>query len=371
MKFVDLNTQFKALEPEIRAAIERVLTHGQFVMGPEVFELEEDLAGYTGAKHVVSCSSGTDALLMVLMAWEIGPGDAVFTTPFTFVATAEVIARVGAIPVFVDIDPRTYNIDPARLEEAVFTVKRGNKLRAKAVIPVDLFGLPADYDAIGRIANKHDLTVLADGCQSFGGKYRGKKVGTLGDATATSFFPAKPLGAYGDGGAVFTDDDHLAGLLRSIRIHGMGENQYDNVRIGITGRLDTLQAAILRCKLAVFDQELEARQRIANVYDTALSDRFTTPHIPDGYRSAWAQYTIQAEDRELLRQHLASAGIPSAVYYPAPLHKQPAFPDCNQDNPLLPVSESLSESVVSLPIHPYLTQPDQLEIIEGILHLKK
>ena len=270
MKFVDLNAQFRAIETEIRAAIDGVLAHGQFIMGPEVRTLEEELAGYCGVKHAVTAASGTDALLMGLMAHRIGPGDAVIAPSFTFVATAEVIQLLGATTVFVDVEEDSFNLDPARLAETVARIHRQGKVRLRGIIPVDLFGLPADYDAIQPIADAHGLFVLADAAQSFGGVRNGKRAGAFGDLAATSFFPAKPLGCYGDGGALFTDDDQLAELARSIRVHGMGANQYDNVRTGITGRMDTIQAAVLSCKLKVFDHELAARRRIADMYTSEL-----------------------------------------------------------------------------------------------------
>ena len=317
MKFVDLNAQFREIQDDVRAAIDRVLQHGRFIMGPEVEALEEKLADYCGVKHAITAASGTDALLMALMAYRIGPGDAVIAPPFTFVATAEVIRLLGATPVFVDVEEETFNIDPAGLAEAVDRINRRGELRLRGVIPVDLFGLPADYGAIAPIAEQHGLFVLADAAQSFGGIRDGRRAGAFGDMAATSFFPAKPLGGYGDGGALFTDDDELADLARSIRIHGMGTHQYDNVRIGITGRMDTLQAAVLICKLKVFDRELAARRRIAETYTRELDGVVKTPRIPPGCESAWAQYTVRAdspEARDQIRAHLQSQGIPTAIY---------------------------------------------------------
>ncbi len=366
MKFVDLNAQFRAIENEIRAAIERVLEHGLFILGPEVRALEEELADYCGVKHAVTAASGTDALLMALMAWRIGPGDAVIVPPFTFVASAEVVQLLGATTVFVDVEEDTFNIDPECLAEAVVRIRRQGKLRLRGVIPVDLFGLPADYDAIQVIAEEHDLFVLADAAQSFGGTRNGKKVGAFGDVAATSFFPAKPLGCYGDGGALFTDDDELAELARSIRVHGMGATQYDNVRTGITGRMDTIQAAVLSCKLKIFDRELAARRRVADIYTRELDGVVKTPQIPPNCESAWAQYTVRSADRDAIRAHLQSKGIPSAVYYPRPLHRQPAFSEADGAGLSMPVSEMLAEQVFSLPIHPYLEKDDQMKIIDAV-----
>ena len=363
MKFVDLDAQFRNLETEIREAIDQVLEHGQFIMGPEVYALEQELSEFCGIEHVISTSSGTDALLMALMSYQIGPGDAVIAPPFTFVATAEVIQLLGATTVFVDVQENTFNIDPDQLETTVRRIKQQGKLNLKGIIPVDLFGLPADYLAINRIAEEHGLFVLADCAQSFGGASGDRKVGAFGDVAATSFFPAKPLGCYGDGGAVFTRDEERAEILRSIRFHGKGKTQYDNVRTGITGRLDTLQAAILRCKLRILEQEILARQKIANRYTEALSGQLVTPNIPDGYQSAWAQYTVRSPDRDRLRKHLESKKIPTAVYYPCPLHMQPAFSDADGAGVSMPVSEKLSKEVFSLPIHPYLAEHEQDRII--------
>lgn len=366
MKFVDLNAQFRAIENEIREAIERVLAHGQFIMGPEVRTLESELADYCGVKHAITAASGTDALLMALMAYRIGPGDAVIAPPFTFVATAEVVQLLGATTVFVDVDEDTFNINPARLAEAVARIRRHGKLRLRGIIPVDLFGLPADYDAIEAIAADNDLFVLADAAQSFGGVRNGRKAGAFGDLAATSFFPAKPLGCYGDGGALFTDDDALAELARSIRVHGMGANQYDHVRTGITGRMDTIQAAVLSCKLKVFDRELAARRRVADRYTRELAGVVKTPRLPRGCESAWAQYTVRSGARDRIRAHLQSKDIPTAVYYPRPLHRQPTFSEADGAGLSMPVSEMLAGQVFSLPIHPYLKKDDQMKIIDAV-----
>lgn len=366
MKFVDLDAQFRSIEQQIRGAIDGVLAHGQFIMGPEVQTFEEQLAEYCGVEHVISTASGTDALLMSLMSYDIGPGDAVIAPPFTFVATAEVIQLLGATTVFVDVAEATFNIDVDQLEQTVKRVKRQGKLRLKGIIPVDLFGVAADYDAISRIAAEHDLFVLADCAQSLGGSHRGRKVGTFGDVAATSFFPAKPLGCYGDGGAVFTNDSERAGILRSIRFHGQGVNQYDNVRTGITGRLDTIQAAILSCKLQILDQEIAARQAVAERYTAELSDYVITPNIPSGDQSAWSQYTVRSPQRDALRKALAERNIPTAVYYACPLHLQPAFSDADGASVKMQVSEMLAGEVFSLPMHPYLSTPDQGQIIAAV-----
>jgi len=370
--FIDLKAQQKRIRPQLEERIRKVLDHGQYIMGPEVKELEEKLAEFTGAKHAITCSSGTDALLMVLMAWGVGPGDAVFTTPFTFIATAEVISLLGATPVFVDIDPRTFNIDPEKLTLAIQAVNENtSSLSPKAIIPVDLFGLPADYDAIMPIAQKYNLLVLADAAQSFGGVYKGCKVGTLGHATATSFFPAKPLGCYGDGGAVFTDNDALAEKLTSIRVHGKNSNKYDNIRVGLNARMDTLQAAILLPKLEIFPEELEARQQVAHTYTeqfTKNSSPFTVPYIPKGHKSAWAQYSILSNCREEIIDHLKSEGIPSAIYYPKPLYMQTAFKVLGYKEENFPVAESISKQIFSLPMHPYLAEWQLLEITQVLMN---
>jgi dTDP-4-amino-4,6-dideoxygalactose transaminase len=364
--FVDLAAQFRRLEPEIRAAIDGVLAHGRFIMGPEVAQLERELEAFVGTRHAVACSSGTDALLLPLMAWGIGPGDAVITTPFTFIATAEVISLLGATPVFVDIDERTYNIDPAGIEAAVEALRGEGAPHPRCIIGVDLFGLPADYAAIDAIAARHDLLVLEDAAQSLGAAVGGRRAGSFGHAAATSFFPAKPLGCYGDGGAVFTDDDDLAERLRSIRIHGKGGDKYDNVRIGLNARLDTLQAAILLPKLRAFPDELEAREAVARRYTQGLEEVVRTPWVPDGVRSAWAQYSFTVPDRAPVQAALAAAGVPTAVYYPRPLHLQSAYAGLELGPGSFPVSESVCERILSVPMHPDLDETTQGRIIEAI-----
>ncbi len=355
MNFIDLKTQYRGLKPDIDAAIMNVLNHGRYVMGPEIEALESQLAEFTGARHVVSCASGTDALLMALMAKNVGPSDAVFTSPFTFFASAEVIALLGATPVFVDIDAATFNIDVKKLEQSIEKVANAGKLNLRGIIPVDLFGQPADYANIQALADKHDLFVLEDAAQSLGSTLYGSKAGTLAECAATSFYPAKPLGCYGDGGAVFTDSDELAELLKSIRNHGQGASQYDNVRLGITGRMDSIQAAVLCCKLKVFAQELKRRQEIARHYNELLAGHVQTPSIIDGAQSAWALYTIQLDRRDQIKQTLAKAGVPSVIYYPKPLHLQQAFAGLGYKKGDLPVSEKSCERVLSLPMHPGLT----------------
>ena len=367
--FVDLKRQFEAMEDKIHTAIQGVLSHGGFIMGPEIGQLEGRLAQFAGVKHAISCSSGTDALLLPLMAWGIGPGDAVFTTPFTFIATAEVIALLGATPVFVDIDPKTYNLDPELLTQAIECVQRQGKLRPRAVLPVDLFGLPADYDRIMEIATRNNLLVLEDAAQSFGSKYKNRSGGSLGHAAGTSFFPAKPLGCYGDGGAIFTDDDELAAKIKSLRVHGQGTNKYDNVRIGLNARMDTLQAAILLVKLDSFSWELDQRQQVANRYTQALAGIVETPSIPENQLSAWAQYSIQSDRREDYLNRLKNAGVPSAIYYPKPLHLQSAFQYLGGKMGDCPVSEAVSQRIFSLPMHPYLTDEEQNHVIQTIISL--
>ena len=366
MKFVDLDAQHEIIESQIRNAIDEVLSHKQFIMGPEVGILESELSQYCGAKYVISAASGTDALLMALMAYGVGPGDGVIAPPFTFVATAEMVQLLGATTVFVDVNESDFNIDVDLLEQTIEKVKAEGKLKLKGIIPVDLFGLPADYDRIQAIADKHGLFVLSDAAQSFGGSYKDQKVGVFGDLSTTSFFPAKPLGCYGDGGAVFTNNSALADLVESIRFHGKGVSQYENVRIGVTGRMDTIQAAILSCKLKIFDAELEKRQAIADFYNRELMDYVVTPTIPEWCTSAWAVYTIRSAHRDKIRQKLQEKNIPSAIYYPAPLHRQPAFQNAVGGGEAMLVSDKLSEEVISLPIHPYLSQDEQSQIVQTI-----
>jgi UDP-2-acetamido-2-deoxy-ribo-hexuluronate aminotransferase len=362
--FVDLKAQYARLKPQINARIQRVLEHGQFISGPEVAELEAALAEYAGARHAVGLSSGTDALLVPLLAAGIGAGHAVFLPSFTFTATAEMVLLAGATPVFVDVDPRTFNIDPSDLDQRIKEVQKAGRLLPRAVIAVDLFGLPADYDKIGAIAQQYDLLVIADAAQSFGADAVGKKVGTLAEVTATSFFPAKPLGGYGDGGAVLTNSDALAALYRSIRSHGTGEDKYDIVRLGLNARLDTLQAAILLAKLEVFPEEMVARKKLADYYDSRLTQYLATPVRIACADSAWAQYTIQCDNRDGLRAALGAQGIPTAIYYPRPMHLQPAYEAYGPGEGGLPASEDLAGRVLSLPMHPYMPE----ETAERICH---
>ena len=367
LDFIDLKTQQQKILPALKERIQRVLGHGQYILGPEVTELEERLADYVGVKHAVSCSSGTDALLMPLMAYQVGPGDAIFTTPFTFIATAEVIQLLGATPVFVDIDPKTFNILPAALEEAIVNLGKSPRtasLKPRGIIPVDLFGQPADYDEINALARRHGLFVLEDAAQSFGATYRGRRAGSLAEVAATSFFPAKPLGGYGDGGAVFTNDDALMEVLKSIRVHGQGTNKYENVRLGLNGRLDTLQAAILLAKLEIFDQEIADRQKVAQRYGAGLRNIVEVPYVSAACTSVWAQYSVLSDRRAELQQKLQAAGIPSAVYYPLPLHLQGAFAHLGHQPGDFPSSEKAAARIFSLPMHPYLTEADQGLIIK-------
>jgi dTDP-4-amino-4,6-dideoxygalactose transaminase/acetyltransferase-like isoleucine patch superfamily enzyme len=374
--FVDLATQQKMILPEIEANIRKVLKHGRYIMGPEVRELEERLVEFVGVKHAVACSSGTDALIMALMACGIGIGDAVITSPFTFIATAEAIRLVGATPVFADIDSKTFNLAPKALEAKIEEIRLSHTgLVPKAVIPVDLFGLPCDYDAINEIAQRKEIMVIEDAAQSFGGGYQGRPAGGLADIGCTSFFPAKPLGCYGDGGAVFTDSNELAEKLMSIRIHGKGTDKYDNVRTGINGRLDTIQAAILLAKLSIFQDEVRKRNEVAQRYADLIKGKGETvaleiPVVPNGYFSVWAQYSLLAKNmvhREALLSKLKVAGIPTAVYYPTPLHLQTAFADLGYQPQDFPVSEDFCLRIFSLPMHPYLTAKDQEKIINVLV----
>ncbi|MBU2489765.1 MAG: DegT/DnrJ/EryC1/StrS family aminotransferase [Proteobacteria bacterium] len=383
MQFIDLAAQQKKIRKDLERRILAVLDHGRYVMGEEITELEGLLADYCGARHALACSSGTDALVLALMALGAGPGDAVFTTPFTFVATAEAIALVGATPVFVDIDPQTYNLDPQALDRAVKALKAGDAgshplpagavqgLTPRGIIPVDLFGLPADYDAIGKLAKKHGLWVVEDAAQSFGGVYKGRKACSLARIGCTSFFPAKPLGGYGDGGMCFTDDPDLHAAMVSLRVHGQGTDKYENVRIGMNGRLDTLQAAVLLAKFTLFPQEVDLRQKVAARYTRHLAAHgtFVTPHIPKGCQSAWAQYSLltQARDRDRLLAHLKDQGVPTAVYYPLPLHLQKAFAPLGYKPGDFPVSENCAGRIFSLPMHPYLSAGDQEAVVGALL----
>jgi len=365
--FIDVASQRKRLGSAVDTAIARVLAHSQFILGPEVQAFEKEFAAFCGARHAVSCASGTDALMLVLMAWGIGPGDAVICPSFTFCATAEVVALVGATPVFVDVDADTFNIDAKGIGPAISTAK-GLGLKPKAIIPVDLFGLPADFDAIEAVAKAENLLVLDDAAQGFGASYKGRKLGVFGHATATSFFPAKPLGCYGDGGAVLVDDSVMVDVLKSVRVHGHGSDKYDNVRIGLTSRLDTMQAAILIEKLKIFDDEIVARGRVARRYAEGLGDIVTVPMEPDGYTSVWAQYTIRVSGgrRDALAAALKAEGIPTAIYYPIPLHRQQAYKHYPVGQGGVAVSERLAGEVISLPMHAYLDAPTQDRIMAAV-----
>lgn len=371
MQFRDLKAQYLVLKDKIDAKIRDVLEEGQFILGQHVQELEAKLADYVGVKHCISCANGTDALLLVLMAWGIGPGDAVFTSDFTFVASASVASVRGATPVLVDIDPRTFNICPIALEEAIQKTLQEGQLTPRLIIPVDLFGLPADYPRIQELAQKYNLLVLEDGAQGFGGSIKERKACSFGDAATTSFFPAKPLGCYGDGGAIFTNDDDLAATLRSLRAQGRSsEDKYDNRLIGVNSRLDTLQAAILLVKLEAFmEYELETVNWIAGVYNDKLSDIVEVPIVPEGFYSSWAQYTITLDSRarrDALQRRLTDRGIPSMVYYPRPLHTQTAFASMTVDSSLFPNSRKTAETVLSLPMHPYLSEEDIERITRAV-----
>lgn len=371
MEFCDLKTQYQRLKVEIDAGIQRVLDHGQYILGPEVAELEEKLAAYTGSKYCISVANGTDALQIAQMALGIGPGDEVITPGFTYIATAETVALLGAKPVYVDIDPRTYNLDPALLEAAITP-------RTKAIVPVSLFGQCADFDAINAIAARHGIPVIEDAAQSFGATYKSRKSCNLSTIACASFFPSKPLGCYGDGGAIFTNDDELAKVMRQIARHGQ-DRRYHHVRVGVNSRLDTLQAAILLPKLAVLDEELTQRQRVADIYNTYFrrsvlrsqsdadeTSRILTPHIELHNTSTWAQYTIQVPNREALQEQLIQAGIPTAVHYPIPLNKQPAVAD---DTAQLPVGDTVAQRVMSLPMHPYMDEGSLKTIAQAILKI--
>ena len=372
MEFRDLHRQYEALKPAIDQAILSTVAEGRYIMGPAVRELEQQLAAYVGVAHCLTCANGTDALTLALKAWGIGPGDAVFVPDFTFFSSAEVVSLEGATPVLVDVDPSTYNIDPDRLEQAIEAVMANGRLAPKVIVAVDLFGLPANYPALRAIADRYHLWILEDGAQGFGGAIQGQRACSFGDISTTSFFPAKPLGCYGDGGAVFTDNDQWAALIASYRVHGKGTDKYDNVRVGMNSRLDTLQAAVLQVKLRAF-QEVEWTQvnAVAASYTAQLQAYVRTPFVPEGYSSSWAQYTIQLPDRavrDALQRRLKEAGIPSMVYYPKPMHAQSVFSrpqgavamDC-------PCASVLPGRVLSLPMHPYLTEEEVMRVCEIII----
>ncbi|MGB9852741.1 MAG: DegT/DnrJ/EryC1/StrS family aminotransferase [Candidatus Kapaibacteriota bacterium] len=365
MNFIDLQRQYARIKEILDSRLANVFSSCQFILGPQVEELERRLANFVGRKYCVTCSSGTDALLMPLLAWGIGKGDAIFTTPFTFIATSEVIRLVGATPIFVDIDPRTFNIDPEDLEEKIVATSRSGKLRPKVIIPVDLFGLPANYKRITEIAKQYVLFVLEDAAQGFGGSIDGRRACSFGEVSATSFFPAKPLGCYGDGGAVFTDNGEMYELLVSIRVHGQGKDKYENVRNGINGRLDTIQAVVLLTKLEIFEDELRRRNEIAKKYCELLKGKVETPFVPEGYFSSWAQFSVLADNekhRAEIIERLKKKNIPTAIYYPLPLHLQKVNLDLGYKQGDFPVSEAISKRILSLPMHPYLTD-SEIEMI--------
>jgi dTDP-4-amino-4,6-dideoxygalactose transaminase len=387
IQFIDLRAQYARIQEDVEQAVLRSLRSGQHIMGPEVDTLESRLAEYAGVEHAISCASGTDALVMALMAKGVGPGDAIFTVPFTFVATAEAIATVGATPIFVDVDPITFNMDVGALGRAIQALAGEDRdghplprslgdargeLRPRGIIGVDLFGLPADYRAINALASEHGLFVIEDAAQSFGASAHNRRAGALAEIGCTSFFPAKPLGCYGDGGALFTDDAELAALFRSIRVHGQGSDKYENVRLGITGRLDSVQAAILNVKLDIFEDELAERNRVADTYRRLIAESgvdLVTPTLPPEHSSAWAQYSVVARDgdaRSRLQARLAEAGVPTAIYYPKPLHLQKAFDGLRYEQGDFPVSEDLGARIFSLPMHPYLKDDEIVAIVEAM-----
>ncbi|ACO31552.1 MULTISPECIES: DegT/DnrJ/EryC1/StrS family aminotransferase [Acidobacterium] len=358
MDFIDLKTQYRKLKPSVDARMHAVLDHGQYILGPEVTELEQRLAARTGAKHCITCASGTDALLMAMMALGIGPGDEVITAPFTFFATGEMIALLGAHPVFVDIEPDTYNIDATQIEAAITP-------RTRAIMPVSLYGQCADMDAIQAMADRHGIPVIEDAAQSFGALYKGRASCNLSTIGCTSFFPSKPLGCYGDGGACFTNDDQIARVLLELRNHGQ-DRRYHHIRLGLNGRMDTLQAAVLLAKLEVFDTELVARSEAATRYAALLRDVVPTPQVKDDRTCVWAQYTIEVEDRDAVQQAMAEQGIPTAVHYPVPLHLQPVFASMHLPEGSFPVSERAGKRVLSLPMHPYLTPPAMQSVASAV-----
>ena len=368
MEFIDLKAQQIKIKDKIESRISRVLNHGKYIMGPEVFELEESLAEYVNVKNCITCSSGTDALLIPLLAKGVGPGDAVITTPFTYIATAEVISLVGAEPVFCDIYPETFNLDPAKIQESIERAK-GLGLNPKAIIPVDLFGLPARYRLIREKCEEYNLFIIEDAAQGFGGSIRGELAGKFGDVASTSFFPAKPLGGYGDGGAIFTNDGELARTMKSIRVHGFGKDKYDNVRVGINGRIDTIQAAILLEKFAIFQNEVELRQSLAEYYSKNITSNVQKPFIPKDYISSWAQYSLLAystEHRSKIMKSLKEKNIPSMIYYSIPLHLQKVFRYLGYKEGDFPIAEKIAGRIFSIPFHPYLNKNQQDKVIEVI-----
>ena len=370
MQFIDLSKQQNRIKEKLNLRISRVLEHGKYIMGEEIFELEEKLAKYIDIEYCLTCSSGTDALLIPILAKEIGPGDAVITTPFTYIATAEVIKMVGATPIFIDIDPDTFNMNSALIEEGIISAHKKN-LNPKAIIPVDLFGQPANFYEIDKYAEKYNLFVIEDAAQGFGGEIDKKKAGTFGDVASTSFFPAKPLGCYGDGGAVFTNNEELYEIMKSIRVHGEGKDKYDNIRLGLNGRMDTIQAAILLEKLVLFPDEIKKRNRIASYYSSNIPDAFKKPYVAKGALSSWAQYSLLSKSnhvRNIVLKHLESKNIPSMIYYRTPLHLQPVFNDLGYEKGDFPISEDISQRIFSIPMHPYIDKFHQNMIVEALLN---
>ncbi|MFC1703616.1 DegT/DnrJ/EryC1/StrS family aminotransferase [Candidatus Omnitrophota bacterium] len=359
INFIDLQRQYQRYKNDIDSQIQQVLDTSAYIMGSKVKELEEKLSAFIGTKYAIGCASGTDALILALLALEIKPGDEIITTPFTFIATAEVISLLGAKPVFADILESTFNIDPQKIESKITNKTRG-------IIPVDLFGQCADYDEINQIAQKHKLFVIEDAAQSFGSEYKKRKACSLADIGCASFFPAKPLGCYGDGGMVFTDNKTLADTMSSLRVHGKGEHKYENIRIGINGRLDTLQAAVLLAKFSHFPEEIQLRQQVAQRYNKSLKDSVIAPSIESYNLSAFAQYCVRVENRAPLQEQLKNKGVPTAVYYPKPLHLQPAFKALGYRQGDFPVSEKVADDILALPMHPYLTEAEQEFIIDCI-----
>ena len=372
MDFIDLSAQQEKIRPKIQSRVKKVLEHGKYIMGPEVHELETELSRYVGMNHCITCSSGTDALLMPLMMLDIKPGDAVLTTPFTYIATAEVIALLGATPIFVDIYPSTFNIDPDKIDDAINYAKYNN-LKPRAIIPVDLFGLPARYRIIKEKAKKYNLVIIEDAAQGFGGRINNNKACSFGEIASTSFFPAKPLGCYGDGGAIFTNNEEFVPILKSIRVHGGGQDKYDNIRTGLNGRLDTIQAAILLEKLKIFENEFYLRNKVADYYINNISKKFISPFVPKNYQSSWAQFTLLADNEEIRNMtinFLKEKNIPSMIYYRIPLHLQKVYSNLNYHEGDFPISEDVAKRVFSIPMHPYLTNNQQDLVLEALEQFK-
>lgn len=369
MKFAGLEQQFQRLQPAVENRISAVLDHGQYILGPEVNELEEQLAAFAGTEHAIGVANGTDAITLSLMALGVGQGDAVFLPTFTFVATAEPVSLIGATPVFVDVEESSYNLDPRELEKSIDHVRSKTRDRPRCIVAVDLFGLPANYPEISEMAARHSLFVVEDAAQSFGGAIGNRRACSFADVATTSFFPAKPLGCYGDGGAIFTNNHALAEVVRSLRVHGKGDHKYENVRIGLNSRLDTIQAAVLLEKMSIFEEETATRRSIASYYKSHLEADFMVPAPPAGFQSAWAQFTIRGirHDRDYYLAKLKAAEVPTAIYYPKPLHLQPAFAHLGFGNGTMPIAEQLAREVFSLPIHPYLTQDDLDKVVTALI----